>query len=133
MRWYNRIVTNINYIRSTMNSFSKLSVATVMALAPMLALAETVGGWVNTVNTLIGAVTPIVVALALIYFFWSLAMFITESDDKDKRKKAISGMIFGIIALFVMVSIWGIVGVLQGTFGVAGTTTVQPPSVTGIH
>ena len=38
-------------------------------------------------------------------------------------------MIWGISALFVIVSIWGLVGILQGTFGVSGGGTTAIPGV----
>jgi hypothetical protein len=41
-------------------------------------------------------------------------------------------MIYGIIALFVMVSIWGIINVLQTTFNVQGGSDIRAPRVQGI-
>lgn len=65
---------------------------------------------------IIQVATPIVVALALLYFFYGLAKFILYSDDEAKRKENRNIMVWGIIALFVMVSIWGIINVLLNTF-----------------
>src|SRR3989338_10689239 len=92
----------------------------VGALAfPLLALAATtLEGILGTIGQLIAVATPIIVALALLAFFWGLAVFIFNSGDAEKRKGGIQIMIWGIIALFVMVSIWGIVNTLQQTFNV---------------
>ena len=38
-------------------------------------------------------------------------------------------MIYGIIALFVMVSVWGLVNVLSGTFGF---TKTEAPTLPGL-
>jgi hypothetical protein len=40
-------------------------------------------------------------------------------------------MINGILALFVMVSIWGIVALLQRTLGISSVTRVPAPSICG--
>lgn len=116
-----------------MNTLLKVNLATVLAVAPIMASAETLTDVTNTIGSLIGLATPIVVALALVYFFYSLGTYILASSESEKRKKAIAGMIYGIIALFVMVSIWGIVNVLQETFHVGGQQTITPPSVNGLH
>lgn len=115
-----------------MNTHFKVSIATAMVFAPFLALAADLNTVLSTIGQLIGAATPIVVALALVYFFWGLGNFILGSADEGKRKEAIAIMIYGIIALFVMVSIWGIVNVLQTTFGITGSQDIRAPKVQGV-
>jgi hypothetical protein len=115
-----------------MKEHLKATIAGALVFAPFLAFAETLTGILGTVGQLIGAATPIVVALALVYFFWGLGNFILGSGEGEKRKEAIAIMIYGIIALFVMVSIWGIVNVLQTTFNVQGGSDIRAPRVQGI-
>lgn len=115
-----------------MSTHLKATIAGALAFAPFLAFAETLQGILGIVGQLIGTATPIVVALALVYFFWGLANFILGSDSEDKRKEAIAIMIYGILALFVMVSVWGIVNVLQTTFNVQSGSDVRAPRVQGI-
>lgn len=104
----------------------------VALFAPVLALAADLQTVLGTIGTLIGTATPIVVALALVYFFWGLGNFILGSSESEKRKEAIAIMIYGIIALFVMVSVWGIVNVLQSTFGITGSQDIRAPKVQGV-
>lgn len=78
-------------------------------------LITKIAGWIDIL-------TPIVVALALLYFFYGLAMFILKSGDEEKRKESKSIMIYGIIALFVMVSVWGLVSILGNTIFDGATT-----------
>jgi ABC-type glucose/galactose transport system permease subunit len=115
-----------------MNENLKVGIVGALTFAPFLAFAETLGGILNTVNQLVGTATPIVVALALVYFFWGLANFILGSSESEGRKDAIQIMIYGIIALFIMVSIWGIVNVLQSTFNVGGNPSIPAPRVQGV-
>ncbi len=85
-------------------------------LSPMVAFAANAQTILDEISRLIGLATPIVVALALLYFFWGLANYILNSGDDKKKDEGKRIMIWGIIALFVMVSVWGIVNVIQDTF-----------------
>ena len=68
-----------------------------------------------TIN-LINKAVILVVALALLFFFWGVAKFVLNSDDVEKRVQGKSHMIWGIIALFVMLFVWQIVNILANTF-----------------
>ena len=99
-------------------------------LLPMLALAITPAERVLfTIQRILDIVIPIVITLALIYFFWGLAKFILSAGDEEKRKESRGIMIWGIIALFVMVSVWGLVRFIGGTFGVQEGGAGIPPTV----
>ncbi len=72
------------------------------------------------VTTIIGAIfkpiTLLIGGLTVIYFLWGVLKYIQSTDSDEKRKEAITTMTYGIIAIFVMVSMWGLVTVLQNTF-----------------
>ena len=70
---------------------------------------------------LLGTLVPIITALALIMLMWSAVELIRAGKDETRtegRKK----VMWGVIALFVLVSVWGIVVVLQGMFFTSGST-----------
>lgn len=57
--------------------------------------------------------------LALVFFFWGLAQFILrESGEPKAREEGKKKMLWGIIAIFVMVSIYGILNLISGTLGI---------------
>lgn len=108
----------------------KISFAGILSLTPFIAFAaEGLDDTLSTLGGLISSATPIVVALALLYFFWGLATFILSAGDEEKRNKSRGVMIWGIIALFIIVSVWGLIGVVQETFGLSGDQDIQIPSV----
>ena len=80
------------------------------------------GGLINTL-------TGVAFALALLVFFWGLAVFIFQTGDESRVSGGRRLMVWGIIALFVATSIWGIVALLQDTFGAGGDT----PSERGVE
>ncbi len=51
-----------------------------------------------------------------------------NAGDETARTEARNIMIWGIIALFVMVSVWGLVNVLDDTFGL-DDQALNPPSL----
>lgn len=90
---------------------------------PLLALAQvstapgTIGGVLSTIGNLLNFLIPILIAAAVVYFIWGVISYVTAKDE-EKQKEARKVMISGIIGLFVIVSIWGIIGLLTSTFGI---------------
>lgn len=100
-------------------------------LLPFSAMAQAKGTFdyvIAQVAFYIGWITPIVVALALLFFFYGLAMYILKQGEEKAKGKEI--MIYGIIALFVMVAVWGLVSLLATSLGITNIETIVPPSVT---
>jgi hypothetical protein len=50
----------------------------------------------------------IVAGLALLAFFWGLVKFISRAGDDKSHAEGKNLMVWGLIALFVMVSVYGI-------------------------
>ncbi|MEK7613766.1 MAG: hypothetical protein AAB439_02745 [Patescibacteria group bacterium] len=72
----------------------------------------------NLVEFLIQPLINLLFALALVYFLWGLTMFILNAGDPEGQKKGKTALIWGIIGLFIMTSVLGILAVAQNTFGI---------------
>lgn len=60
---------------------------------------------------------PLIFALAFIVFIWGVFLFfIAGGHDEEKKEKGKSLMFYGLIGFFVMISVWGLVNILSGTF-----------------
>lgn len=70
---------------------------------------------------------PLLMAVALIAFFWGLVKYIWSAGNGDAQKQGRSIMVAGIVGLFIMVGIWGIIGILESTFGTTNTKTIKAP------
>lgn len=68
--------------------------------------------------TLMSTIIPFLFSLAAAAFIWGIITFYLNPDNEEKRKKGKSFLIGGLIALFVMTSMWGIVRIFSNTFGV---------------
>lgn len=71
---------------------------------------------INLVTCLIGLTIPLALALALLAFFWTLFQAFGKVDSADGRKDAYQALLWSGIALFVVVSLAGIIAVFQATF-----------------
>ncbi len=75
-------------------------------------------------------VIPLMFALATAMFVWGVInFFIINADEESKKAQGRQFMIWGVIALAVMLSVWGLVGILSSTFGFDGSVLPQvtPP------
>jgi len=77
-----------------------------------------------------GILIPLVFTLALLFFFWGVAKYIWSAGGEKEEGKKI--MIWGVIALFVMSSVWGLVYFLRDELGlnqVGGDANMRIPGV----
>ena len=75
----------------------------------------------GALGKLVVATIPIVFGLALLFFFWGMANYILKSgQEKDDGKKI---MVWGVVALFVMSSIWGLTKFLGESLGLDSRVT----------
>ncbi len=92
------------------------------ALLKLLALAQTI----------VTRSIPLLVGVAVLSFFWFLITFIIKGKDSpDEQQKSLRGMGLSILALFVMVSIWGIIGFFGSIFGIGQGGTMAPFKLPG--
>lgn len=61
-------------------------------------------------------VIPVIFGLALVAILWTGAKLILHADNERERAENVNMLIWGIVILFVMVSIWGLVNLLKNTF-----------------
>lgn len=67
---------------------------------------------------LIKVTIPVISGLTLLTFFWGLAKFIMAVGGDEKAvAEGKNLMIWGILGLFVMLTIWGILHFLTDQFG----------------
>jgi len=74
--------------------------------------------WIKCI--IVAAIIPLIFALAFMFFLWGVFKFISANDPKTKQD-AQKLVWWGIIGLFVMVSVWGIIRILGDTLGVDST------------
>jgi succinate dehydrogenase hydrophobic anchor subunit len=106
----------------------RISAIVLASLVPMFALAQSyqpglgIGGLFNFASEILNRVVPLIIAVAVVFFIYQVFRY-TISSDEEARKAAKTDIIWGIVGLFIMVSVWGLVAILQSTFGTSNVTS----------
>lgn len=98
--------------------FLVLPVSAGLAAAPDLSYVKNIG---TESSGVVGLLIPMALGAALLFFLWGMSLFILHADDESERAKGRKVMMWGIIGLFVIVSIWGIIGWISFTVGPQNT------------
>jgi hypothetical protein len=110
-------VSFITMIKNMKKAFSKIVTSLAMYLLPVVAFAqtETIADFGDRFFEVInGVLIPLIFALSFLWFLWNMFQYIFFQED-EKKDKARAGMIWGIIGLFIMFSIWGLVRLIVNT------------------
>ncbi len=100
-----------------------IPVISILYLAPLLVFAQIgaratdLGGVARTIMQVLGLIAPIIIALAVIYFLIGVFKYIMAAGEEEAKTQGRHMMIYGVIALFIMVVVWGLIYVLARTFG----------------
>lgn len=93
-------------------------------IIPIFSFAYTPPAQVQTVNDFSYILTnwlttlliPLLFGVALVVFLAGILKFVSAGDNEEKRTAGRDTMLFGIIALFVMIAVWGIVRIVYNSF-----------------
>jgi len=91
----------------------------LVAFAPMLASAQNVtniNGLMDLISSIVAWGVPVLGGIAILYFIWEVIKY-TISSDEEGKKAAKTNIIWAVVGIFVIFSIWGLVGILQNSFG----------------
>ena len=75
-------------------------------------------------------VLPLLQSVTIVLFSFALLVFVYEIVDyirNENHKKAAQGMTWSLVAMFVMVSVWGLVKILQSTLSISGNENITLP------
>jgi hypothetical protein len=65
-------------------------------------------------------IIPLLGAIAFLVFAWGVARYIKSAGSEKEVKDSKNLLIWGVIGLFILIAIWGIIAFLQGEFGFGG-------------
>lgn len=87
----------------------------------------TIAGLLQKLKGILNAVIPFIIGLTVLVIIWGIFTYVTEAANEEKRTEAKQFILYGIIGLFCMLSIWGLVNILVGTFGL--TNKIEPGQI----
>jgi hypothetical protein len=95
----------------------KYFISPAILLLPIVTFAQfsgndAISSFIMNVLNLTQRLVPTLIGLALALFLWGILRYLFSKDGPSK-KEARDFMMWGIVALFVMVSVWGLVRIVQ--------------------
>lgn len=113
----------------------KKIIAFGIAFVPFLVSAAipTALGGVSTADNLVvflknalSTAGALILAAAVIFFLWGVFQFVMAAGDDEARAKGRNHIIWGIIGIAVMVSVWGLVAFFTTSAALGGSTGTAP-------
>ena len=72
----------------------------------------------NIAQLIINPIIILAFAVALLVFFWGIFQFISSETADAKRDEGKKKLIYGLLGMFIMISAYGIIKLIMGTFGI---------------
>jgi len=66
-------------------------------------------------SVILDPIITLLFAGAVMYFVWGLVETITSGDDSTKRKIGSNHIMWGLVGIFIMVAVYGILNVVTAT------------------
>lgn len=109
----------------------KKIIAFGIAFLPSIALAQlggvgTADNLVTFLKNVLNTATVLILGAAVVFFLWGVFQFVMAAGDDEARAKGRNHIIYGIIGIAVMVSLWGLVNFFTGSAGLTPTAGVAP-------
>lgn len=81
-------------------------------------IPQPVLNFVGTISTeILNPLIAIMFAVATLYFFYGVARYIWSPDDEKKREEGRRAMLWGIVGMFIMTSVFSIMSFIISTIG----------------
>lgn len=119
-----------------LNSLSKKHIAAACSLffyliIPLLASAQVFTDFRSVVFytvLLLNQVIKVVIGIGVLVFIYGVLKYVGAGDDAEKVKQGRNFIIYGIVGIFVMLSVWGLVFIITNTFFRFGFLNTSPPT-----
>jgi fumarate reductase subunit D len=96
------------------NLFGIISLALpILAFAASKNFKEFVVGIIGIFNN---SVIPVIFGLVFVFLLYGILKYIISAGDEKKVEEAKKTVFYGIIAIFIMLSFWGLVSIITSSF-----------------
>lgn len=105
-----------------------------LVFLPLVSAAQTLNlsplqNLIGALARVLGSLVPILVTLALVVFLWGMVRYLWGSGGKADIKNSKVLMKWGLVILFVMVSVWGIIELMQQALNINKNATGKAPQI----
>ena len=96
--------------------FTAMSLVMLSTTMPFVAQADTFRDFIADIVGLINVAIPVLITGAIVFYFWNIVSNVFNKDSREAQQKIREIIPWGLLGLFVLLSIWGILNILQNTF-----------------
>ena len=79
----------------------------------------------NFVDVIINPIITLAFTAAMLIFFWGLFQLVLNLANGGKGEEGKRHMLWGLIGLIIMFSVWGIINVIANSIGADAPTAIQ--------
>ena len=110
----------------------KIILSIFVALVPVSTFAaQTIQNLTSQLLSFASGIPMLLTLAALIWFMYQVVLWVgAEGDDKKKKAKDAA---WGLLALFVMLSVWGLVALIQNSLQIGGGRALDGSFVPGVQ
>ena len=80
----------------------------------------------NAIVYIVNLTMQLLIGLAVFILAWGIFKFIYNAGDEAARAEGRQLILWGIIGIFAMVSVWGLVNIIAGTLSLNNETSLAP-------
>lgn len=110
-----------------MKNFVKFSIVAT-SIAPLLASANAIETATSYIQAGITNIPAVVIGVAVIYFLVGVYQYASGGDEKT-RGDAKMKILYGLIAIFVMTAMWGLIAELRTATGIGEGAKPTYPTI----
>lgn len=70
------------------------------------------------VDAIINPIILLIFSAGVFFFMWGLVRFLMNLDNPEGRKTGQNHMLWGIVGVFIMATVFGIISIITNTLGV---------------
>jgi hypothetical protein len=89
-------------------------------------ISEGLTGVVDCITGFFYSIIVLLIAAAVVYVVYGAFLMISNEEKRESGKQIIY---YGIIGIFIMVSVWGFVRILDSSFGLSKAGPIDPPKL----
>lgn len=87
------------------------------------------GGLLNRVNLVLNTIVPFLVGIAVFIVIWGVFKYIASAAEEEKRTEARAFIVWGVVGIFAMVSVWGFVNIMVNSFDLSTRAPSARPNL----
>ncbi len=113
--WSKKVLLRKNFEKASM-FISRLGILSILFFSaiPSKVFSAGIGDFIDSSYKIVDdRLIPLAFALCVFYFFWGVAQYIKGLDSEKEIKNSKNIMVWGIVGLFIVFSVWGIIKLIQ--------------------